>query len=74
MEGAWWLILWAVMAILTLVEYSPDAAEISLVGKIVVFFTLAIGAPVLFMYSAIKEILDLFMPEGWDDDDDQFRH
>lgn len=63
------LILWAVMAILTLVEYSPDASEINLFGKIVVFFTLTLGAPILFAYSAIKEILDLFLPEGWDDED-----
>ena len=41
--------------------------------KIMVGIILVLGAPILILASVLQSILNLFLPEGWDNDDDNFK-
>ena len=73
-----YLICWIIMICFVLVEYAEDIAEadIPAANKILVGIILIIGAPIMCFYSIIDDVLNILLPEGWDDNDDndKFKH
>lgn len=71
------IIAWVIMVLLTLTQYEEDVrlAQAPQINKILAGILFIIGAPIFCAYTAISGLLDILLPEGWDDDDDdEFRH
>lgn len=64
------LVAWMICAFYM---YSNYMAEIELIdadfSKIIVYVIFILGGPVLVINCLLIQILDKFMPEGWDDND-----
>lgn len=69
------LILWSIMALLTMTQYVDAVAEqdVSAADKVILGLIFIIGAPVFCAYAALSGLLDYILPDGWDDDED-FKH
>lgn len=67
-------ILWGIMAAFLLIQNAEFCVELNIIDKIIVGIILVLGAPMLILASVLQSILNLFLPEGWDnDDDDNFK-
>lgn len=66
-------ILWGIMAAFLLIQNAEFCVELNTIDKIIVGVILALGAPILILASVLQSILNLFLPEGWDNDDDNFK-
>lgn len=58
-------IAWTVMVLMAMLEYGPACANLKKEEKIVIGFILICGGPLLVAGSVIEQILELFLPEGW---------
>ena len=62
--------LWVAAAILIIPSIIPFIPEdLSFIKQIIVGLVTIIGAPFILITWAIEIILDLFLEEGWDDND-----
>lgn len=66
-------ILWGAIASFLLIQNAEFCVSLSIMDKIIVGLILIIGAPILMIASVLQSILNLFLPEGWDEDDDNFK-
>lgn len=66
-------ILWGIMAAFLLIQNAEFCVELNAIDKIIVGAILVLGAPILILASVLQSILNLFLPEGWDNDDDNFK-
>ena len=67
-------IVWIAIAVSMMSNISPYAYELKFWHKVVVFLTILIGAPIILLAQAIEAIIQSFMPDGWEDDDnDKFK-
>lgn len=66
-------ILWGIMAAFLLIQNAEFCVELNIIDKIIVGVILVLGAPILILASVLQSILNLFLPEGWDNDDDNFK-
>lgn len=68
------IILWFAAAILILPNIAPYANDLSFWKQTIVAIVAILGAPFMLVTQAIELILDAFLAEGWnnDDDDDKF--
>lgn len=66
-------ILWGIMAAFLLIQNAEFCVELNIMDKIIVGAILVLGAPILILASVLQSILNLFLPEGWDNDDDNFK-
>ena len=62
------MILWATMSFLIMMQYAPVCKDLSSNDKIIVGIIFIIGGPIFVMANVLEEILDCFLPEGWDND------
>ena len=67
--------MWFASAISMIPNIIPYANELGIWQQIVISIIIIIGAPFMLIVQAIELILDAFLAEGWnDDDDDKFRY
>lgn len=64
------MILWATMSFLIMMQYAPVCKDLSSNDKIIVGIIFIIGGPIFVMANVLEAMLDCFLPEGWDDDND----
>lgn len=61
------------MSLLLIVEYGPLCKDLSIRDKLIVLFIFILGGPILAAASIFQAILNMILPEGWDDEDDDFK-
>lgn len=64
-------LLWITFSLVSLFEYFPQCRELTFFEQLVVILIFFVGGPIFAMNQVLTQLLDLFLPEGWDDDDDQ---
>ena len=64
------IILWFAAAISIMPNIAPYANELSFWKQAVVAVVAILGAPFMLVTQAIELILDAFLAEGWNNDDD----
>lgn len=62
--------IWFSAIILTVPNIIPYAKDLGFFKQIIVITVIILGAPFMLVTQAIELILDAFLAEGWDDDDD----
>ena len=62
--------MWFAAAISIIPNIAPYANELETWKQIVVSAVVIVGAPFMLIVQAIELILDTFLAEGWNDDDD----
>ena len=62
--------MWFASAISMIPNIIPYANELGIWQQIFVSIIIIIGAPFMLIVQAIELILDAFLVEGWNDDDD----
>ena len=63
--------MWFAAAISILPNIAPYANELEIWKQIIVSAVVIVGAPFMLIAQAIELILDTFLAEGWNDDDDE---
>ena len=67
------IILWMTMTEIVIVQYAPACKDLKGLDAIVVFLIFLIGGPILSMASILEAFLTVLLPEGWDDENDDFK-
>jgi hypothetical protein len=62
------IILWAIMALLVMIQYAPVCKDLSINDKLIVGIIFMIGGPFFAIANVLEALLDCFLPEGWDED------
>jgi hypothetical protein len=57
-----------------MLEYIQACKDLSIIEQIAVSLIFLIGGPVFAISNVLTGILDLILPEGWDDDNDSKRY
>ena len=71
MGGIIIVLLWGVISTLEFIEYVPFIKEIkSKYDKFIVLLIFLIGGPFFAITNVLNYVLDILMPEGWNDEDD----
>lgn len=71
MGGIIIVLLWGVISTLEFIEYVPFIKEIkSKYDKFIVLLIFLISGPIFAITNVLNYVLDILMPEGWDDEDD----
>ena len=71
MGGIIIVLLWGVISTLEFIEYVPFIKEIkSKYDKFIVLLIFLIDGPFFAITNVLNYVLDILMPEGWDDEDD----
>jgi hypothetical protein len=63
------IILWAIFALITAMEYAPYCKDLSF-GKQMVVLIICLAGPIFALNNILSSLLDMILPEGWNDDDD----
>lgn len=63
-------ILWGTLSTISIIDYLPHAKDLKGLDLIVFYLVFLIGGPVFGINEILTSILELILPEGWDDDDD----
>lgn len=63
------LIFWLVFSSICILQYFDYVKDLDNTNKILVISVFMIFGPAIIMSNLAEELLDLFLPEGWDDDD-----
>ena len=61
-------ILWFILSTTVLFEYGPHAKDLRGLDLLVFLLVVIIGGPVFGINKMLVQILDLLLPEGWNDD------
>lgn len=62
--------MWFASTISIISNIAPYVNELEIWKQIVVSIVIIVGAPFMLIVQAIELILDAFLAEGWNDDDD----
>lgn len=62
-------ILWLTAAILIVPNIAPYANDLNLWQQAIVVVIVVIGAPFMLITQAIELVLDIFLTDGWNDDE-----
>ena len=63
-------ILWGTLSTISIIDYLPHVKDLKGLDLIVFYLVFLIGGPVFGINEILTSILELILPEGWDDDDD----
>ena len=63
-------ILWGTLSTISIIDYLPHIKDLKGLDLIVFYLVFLIGGPVFGINEILTSILELILPEGWDDDDD----
>lgn len=67
------LVLWMAIAIPIAANIAPYASSIGLRRQIIVIVLVIIGAPIMLLAQSLELLLDNYLEEGWNsDDEDKF--
>lgn len=67
------IILWMTMSGVVIVQYAPACKDLKGLDAIVVFLIFLIGGPIFSMANILEAFLTALLPEGWDDENDDFK-
>lgn len=67
------LIMWCCMSLLILVQCAPQFKGLPKEDIFAVITILFIGGPFFIISNILEAILDLIIPDGWKDDEDDFK-
>lgn len=64
------------MVLLTVTQYVEEvaSAQVPKRNKIIAGIIFILGAPIFCAYTALSDLLDMLIPGGWEDDDNEFKH
>lgn len=62
------IILWAILSLLTVVQYGHACKQLNWKDQIIVGIIFLIGGPIFAAANVLTALLDCILPEGWDDD------
>jgi 4-hydroxybenzoate polyprenyltransferase len=62
------MILWAIFALITAMEYAPYCKDLPFSKQMIVMI-ICLAGPIFAVNNILSAILDMILPEGWDDDD-----
>lgn len=62
-------ILWGVFAMMTAIEYAPYCKDLSFAKRMTVLI-ICLAGPIFAINNILSSLLDMILPEGWNDDDD----
>lgn len=62
--------MWFASAISIISNIVPYATDLKTWQQIIISIVVILGAPFMLIVQAIELILDIFLEEGWNDDDD----
>ena len=63
------LILWGITSLLMGIQIMPACAELKNSERFFVIVLCLAGGPIIAAANIIEALLDLILPEGWNDDD-----
>lgn len=69
MESIIIAILWATCSLLIMIQYAPYCSEMPIGDYLIAGIIFIIGGPFFAITNVLESILDVIMPEGWDNDD-----
>lgn len=67
MEGIIIAILWSVCSLLVMIQYAPCCEDMPTGDFILAGIIFIIGGPFFAIVNVLEGILNVIMPEGWDD-------
>ena len=67
MEGIIIVILWAVCSLLVMIQYAPFCKDMPEGDFLLAGIIFIIGGPFFAIVNVLEGLLDIIMPEGWDD-------
>ena len=62
-------VLWMLLSTLAFFEYSDSCGGLSSADMLLVSLIFIIGGPFFAIANVLTMILDMILPDGWDDDD-----
>lgn len=62
-------ILWSVFAMMTAIEYAPYCKDLNFAKRMIVLI-ICLAGPIFAINNILSSLLDMILPEGWNDDDD----
>ena len=62
--------MWFASTIFIISNIAPYANDLEIWKQIIIGIVVIFGAPFMLIVQAIELILDIFLEEGWNDDDD----
>ena len=68
------IVMWVSLSFNLMLGIVPYTSDLSIIEKIIVAAIVTLGTPFLFISQGIEAILGIFLPEGWNDDDDELGH
>lgn len=63
------IILWMILSLNAFINYAPLMKDLPPMDKVISCLVFMIGGPVFGMNQILMTLLELILPEGWDDDD-----
>lgn len=63
-------LLWISFSIGMIFDLTEYIKKLNALEQVAVLIILVLGAPILYLSSGIVSLLDQFLEEGWDNDDD----
>ena len=66
--------VWGSAAIDMAMGFSEYASEMTVWEKVLLCLIVVLGAPFVIITKGIELLLDLILPEGWDDNDDDKKY
>lgn len=68
MESIIIAVLWSVCSLLVMLQYAPYCKDMSRADFILAGIIFIIGGPFFAIVNVLEGILNIIMPEGWDDE------
>ena len=65
--------LWFIIASLLIIEFAPYTKNLNKIDAAIVFFILLFGGPIIAIANVLEAILGSILPEGWNNDDENFK-
>jgi hypothetical protein len=64
--------LYFIISLFMVVAFLPIVSQAPMFNAIIAITIIILTAPILFADYIIEKILGMFLPEGWNDDDDSY--
>lgn len=68
MESIIIMVLWSVCSLLVMIQYAPYCKDMPRADFMLAGIIFIIGGPFFAIVNVLEGLLDIIMPEGWDDD------
>lgn len=65
--------LWGIISLIMFIGTAPYCKDLSKADKFLVCFIFVIGGPFFAVSNILETLLNTILPEGWDDDEDDFK-